>query len=83
VFGEDIADSYLSARTVEVLEEALVTIGAHLADNPRFYGVRLDTHDHLFMQVRRANDELVEIDLGTVVRVGAVVRLAEAPFQTG
>jgi hypothetical protein len=81
VFGAEVADSYLSARTVEVLEESLVTIGAHLADNPRFHGVRLDTDDHLFLQVRRANDDLVEIELGTVVRVGAVVRLVEAPYQ--
>ena len=81
VFGEEIADTYLSGRTVEVLEESLVTIGAHLAGNPRFHGVRLDSHDHLFMQVRRPNDDLVEIDLGSVVRVGAVVRLAEAPYQ--
>jgi hypothetical protein len=80
VFG-DVAEQYLSSRTVEILEESLCTIAAHLADAPRFHGVRLDTEDHLFMQVRRAEGELQEIDLGSVVRVGAVVRLAEPPFQ--
>jgi hypothetical protein len=81
VFGEQVGEAYLSNRSLEVLEESLVTIGAHLADNPRFHGVRLDTHDRLFMQVRRADGRLSDIDLGSVVRVGAVIRLAEAPYR--
>lgn len=81
VFGEQVGEAYLNSRTLEVLEESLVTIGAHLADNPRFHGVRLEADDRLFMQVRRPDDQLVEIDLGSVVRIGAVVRLAEAPFR--
>jgi len=81
VFGEQVGETYLSGRSLEVLEESLVTIGAHLADNPRFHGVRLDADDHLIMQVRRGDDQLVEVELGSVVRVGAVVRLAEAPYQ--
>ncbi len=81
VFG-DSADDYLSRRTVEVLEEALVTIGAHLASQPRYHGVRLDSEDRLFMQVRRTGNQLHEIDIGTVARMGAVVRLVEAPYQS-
>ncbi len=83
VFGEQVGEAYLSGRTLEVLEESLVTIGAHLSGNPSFHGVRLDADDRLFMQVRLPGDQLVEIDLGSVVRVGAVVRLAEAPYRSG
>jgi len=81
VFGEQVGEAYLASRTMDVLEESLVTIGAHLAGNPRFHGVRLDEDDRLIMQVRHADDQLAEIDLGSVVRVGAVVRLAEAPYR--
>jgi hypothetical protein len=81
VFGEKVGEAYLTSRTLEVLEESLVTIGAHLAESPRFHGVRLDTDDRLHMQVRRADGRLSEIDLGSVVRVGAVVRLAEPPYR--
>ncbi len=82
VFG-DRAEGYLASRSVEVLEESLVTIGAHLAAQPRFHGVRLDSDDRLFLQVRRTGDKLDEVDLGTVTRVGAVVRLVEAPYRSG
>ncbi len=81
VFGEQVGEAYLSNRNLEVLEESLVTIGAYLADNPRYHGVKLEADDRLIMQVRRADDQLLEIELGTVVRVGAVVRLAEAPYR--
>jgi hypothetical protein len=80
IFGEEVGEAYLSSRTIRVLEDSLCTIGAHLEGGPRYHGVRLDTEDRLFLQIRRGED-LQEIDLGTVVRVGAVVRLAEPPYQ--
>ncbi|MFH1466374.1 MAG: hypothetical protein ABIO70_18465 [Pseudomonadota bacterium] len=79
ILGERGSD-YLSARSLEVLEDALATIGAHLSRGARYNGVRLDDDDRLFMSVTCPGQQQIEIDLGTVAHLGAVVRLVFPPY---
>jgi hypothetical protein len=78
ILGEQGSD-YLSVRTLEVLEDILATIGASLVRGARYRGVRLDDDDRLFMSVMCPGQRQIEIDLGTVAHVGAVVRLVFPP----
>ncbi len=80
VLGEG-AEDYLASRGLEVLEESLVTIGATIPEGASYHGVRFLAGERLELQVRSMDDRLVNVDLGTVTRIGAVVRLVEPPFR--
>ena len=74
------AGEYLNSRGLDVLEESLITIGAHIPDGSVYHGVSIAGTDRLAIQVKSPAAEVITVGIGTVAKVGAVVRLREPAY---
>ncbi len=74
------AEEYMNSRGMDVLEESLITIGAYIPDGSVYHGVSITGTDRLAIQVKSPLDEVVTVGIGTVAKVGAVVRLRKPAY---
>ena len=80
VFGEG-AQTYLARRTMEVLEESLVTIGALIPDGAFYVGVEPTGDGSYAMWVQPREGERFLVGIGTVAQVGSLYRLRDPAFS--
>lgn len=75
------ADSYLDKRSLSVLEESLVTLGALIPEGSVYGGVEQTGPDAWAMWVSPPVGERFLVGIGTVAKAGVVLRLRDPAFS--
>lgn len=77
LFGEE-AETYLERRTLTILEDALVTIGALIPEGSHFVGA--ESTGPLAVSIRvlpPGRTEPILVGIGSVMRIGGIYRIQE------
>ncbi len=77
VLGTDGAEAYLGRRSLRALEDALAEFAARIPPGAHFDHATMDGEDLCLVTLRLDDDNKATLPLGSVSRVGRVLRLRE------
>ncbi len=77
VLGPDAAEAYLGRRSLRVLEDALADFAARIPPGAHFDHAAMDGDDLCLITLRLDDDSKATLPLGSVSRVGRILRLRE------
>ena len=77
VLGTDAAEAYLSRRSLRALEDALAEFAARIPAGAHFDHAAMEGEDLCLVTLRLDDDSKATLPLGSVSRVGRVLRLRE------